>query len=140
MMTITLRCRLQTSSKSFFPSTIKLWNSLPDNVKSLPTFSKFIKTIQPVQIPVASFYNIGNRKTKLRHTCRCSGLNADLFRVNLKNDPRCVCGHLFDDAIHFFLNVYFTNTLELLCLTILITLFPSLYNIYSLDVAKLVKN
>jgi hypothetical protein len=27
----------------------------------------------------------------------------DLYRVNLKNDPRCVCGHLFEDAIHFFL-------------------------------------
>jgi hypothetical protein len=92
---------------------------------------------------VASFYNIGDRKTNIIHTKlrhRCSGLNADLFRVNLKNDPRCVYGHLFDDVIHFFLNVYFTNTLELLCLTILITLFPSLYNIYSLDVAKLVKN
>ena len=37
----TQRCRLQTSSKSFFPSTIKLWNSLPDSVKSLPIFSKF---------------------------------------------------------------------------------------------------
>jgi hypothetical protein len=50
-------------------------------------------TIQAVQIPVGSFYNIGDRKTiiirtKLRHTCRCSGLNADLYRVNLKNDPR----------------------------------------------------
>ena len=55
----TQRCRLQTSSKSFFPSTIKLWNSLPDSVKSLPTFSKFKKAIQPVQIPVDSFYNIG---------------------------------------------------------------------------------
>jgi hypothetical protein len=32
----TQRCRLQTSSKSFFPSTIKLWNSLPDSVKFLP--------------------------------------------------------------------------------------------------------
>ena len=21
----------------------------------------------------------------------------------MKNDPRCVCGHLFEDAIHFFL-------------------------------------
>jgi hypothetical protein len=39
--------------------------------------------------------------TKLRH--RCSGLNADLHRVNLKNNPRCVCGHLFEDAIHFSL-------------------------------------
>ena len=23
-------------------------------------------------------------------------------KTNLKNDPRCVCGHLFEDAIHFF--------------------------------------
>ena len=49
---------------------------------------------------------IGDRKTNLIHTKRrhrCSGLNADLYRVNLKNDPRCVCGHLFEDAIHFFL-------------------------------------
>ena len=125
----TQRCRLQTSSKSFFPSTIKLWNSLPDSVKSLPTFSKFKKAIQPVQIPVASFYNIGDRKTNIIHTKlrhRCSGLNADLYRVNLKNDPRCVCGHLFEDAINFFLNVHFINTIELLCLAVLITLFPSL--------------
>jgi hypothetical protein len=55
---------------------------------------------------VASFYNSGDRKisiihTKLRH--RCGGLNADLYRVNLKNDPRCVCGHLFEDTILFFL-------------------------------------
>ena len=52
------------------------------------------------------FYNIGDRKTNIIHTKlrhRCSGLNADLYRVNLKNDPRCVCGHLFEDAIHFFL-------------------------------------
>jgi hypothetical protein len=55
---------------------------------------------------VASFYNIGDRKTNIIHTKlrhRCSGLNADLYRVNLKNDPRCVCGHLFEDAIIFFL-------------------------------------
>ena len=63
-------------------------------------------TIQAVQIRVAKFYNIGDRKTiiihtKLRH--RCSGLIADVYRVNLKNDPRCVCGHLFEDSIHFFL-------------------------------------
>jgi hypothetical protein len=50
--------------------------------------------------------NIDDRKTNIIHTKlrrRCSGLNADLYRVNLKNDPRCVCGHLFEDAIHFFL-------------------------------------
>ena len=78
-MTIALRgvvCKLVPS----LPSTIKLWNSLPDSVTSLPTFSKFNKAFQPVQIPVASFYNIGDRKTNIIHTKqrhRCSGLNAD---------------------------------------------------------------
>jgi hypothetical protein len=93
-------------------------------VKSLPTFSKFKKNIQPIQIPVASFYNIGDRKTNIIHTKlrhRCSGLNADLYRVNLKNDPRCVCGHLFEVVyvviylrmlFIFFLNVDFINTIE----------------------------
>ena len=30
-----------------------------------------------------------------------------IYRVNLKNDPRCVCGHLFEDAINFFLECPF---------------------------------
>ena len=30
-------------------------------------------------------------------------MNADLFRVNLINDPGCVCGWVIEDAIHFFL-------------------------------------
>ena len=42
--------------------------SLTDSVKSLPTFSKFKKAIQPVQILVGSFYNIGDRKTNIIHT------------------------------------------------------------------------
>ena len=138
----TQRCRLQTSSKSFFPSTIKLWNSLPDSVKSLPTFSKFKKAIQPVQIPVASFYNIGDRKTNIIHTKlrhRCSGLNADLYRVNLKNDPRCVCGNLFEDAIHFVLECPLYQHDR----TSLFNYFNNIVSIsieYSLDVTKLVKN
>jgi hypothetical protein len=36
----TPRNRMQTIYKSFFPSTIKLWDSLHDSVRSLPTFSK----------------------------------------------------------------------------------------------------
>ena len=101
----TQRCRLQTSSKSFFPSTVKLWNSLPDSVKSLPTFSKFKKPFSLSKFRWLHFTILAIGKltihTKLRH--RCSDFNADLHRVNLKNNPRCVCGHLFEDAIHSFL-------------------------------------
>ena len=39
----------------------------------------------------------------------CTGLNADLYRVYLKDDPRCVCGHLLEDAIHFFSRVSRTS-------------------------------
>ena len=32
-------------------------------------------------------------------------MNADLFRVHLANDPRCICGCAFEDAIHFYIRM-----------------------------------
>ena len=45
--------------------------------------------------------------TRLRH--RSSSLNADLFRVHLANDPGCICGCAFEDAIHYILECCFYN-------------------------------
>ena len=42
--------------------------------------------------------------SRLRH--RSSNLNADLLRVNLINDPGCVCGWVIEDDIHVFLECY----------------------------------
>ena len=58
------------------------------------------------------FYNAGCRilniiHTRLRH--RSSSLNADLFRVHLANDPGCICGCAFEDAIHFILECCLYN-------------------------------
>ena len=54
-------------------------------------------------------------------------ISVDLHRVNFKDDQRCIlCGHLFEDAIYFFLSVHFINMIELLYVTVLKTLFPSL--------------
>ena len=100
------RCRLQTFSKSFFPSTLQLWNSLPASIRSLPTISRFKSAMREPLVHAPSFYAHGTRKLNILHTklrYRCSPLNADLFRVNLKMDPSCLCGHPFEDAIHFFL-------------------------------------
>ena len=52
------------------------------------------------------YYLYGCRVLNVLHTrlrYRSSNLNADLFRVNLINDPGCVCGWVIEDAIHFFL-------------------------------------
>ena len=39
----------------------------------------------------------------------CSSLNADLHHVNLKPSPACICGHDFEDCIHFFFECPFYN-------------------------------
>ena len=75
---------------------------------SAPTASSFKKSlINYVNLlKPPRYYSYGCRvinvlHTRLRH--RASNLNADLFRVNLFNDPGCVCGWVIEDAIHFFL-------------------------------------
>jgi hypothetical protein len=68
------RCRLETVLKSFFPSTIRLWNSLERNFKSIQTTSRF--------------------KQNLR---------ANLVRANIVNDPSFPCRCPLEDAIHYLL-------------------------------------
>jgi hypothetical protein len=53
------------------------------------------------KVPMNKPYNIQN--TNICNAIFHISFFADLYRVNLKNDPHCVCGHLFEDAIHFFL-------------------------------------
>ena len=100
------RCRLETYSKSYFPSTIRLWNALDPELRAIQSFQCFKKCLSANTFHVPCYYLIGNRKnniihTRLRH--RCSSLGADLFRVNLKNDPSCPCGWPLEDAIHYFI-------------------------------------
>ena len=75
-------------------------------IRNAPTVSSFKKSlINYVNLlKPPRYYSYGCRvlnvlHTRLRH--RSSNLNADLFRVNLINDPGC--GWVIEDAIHFFL-------------------------------------
>ena len=85
------RCRLETFSKSFFPSTIRSWNSLDPNFKSIQTTSKLKQTLRANLFKVSNYYLLGSRKcniihTRLRH--QCSSLGADLFRANIISDKK----------------------------------------------------
>jgi len=101
--------RLQLYRNSFFPSSIKLWNNLtPEITGSAPTVSSFKKSLMNDVnlLKPPRYYSYGCRvlnvlHTRLRH--RSSNLNADPFRVNLINDPGCVCGWVIEDTIYFFL-------------------------------------
>ena len=51
------------------------------------------------------------RAPVIRH--RCSSLKADIFRVNIINNPSCSCGSPFECAEHYFSNVCFMINKEM---------------------------
>ena len=66
-------------------------------------------------------------------------LSRYLYRAhNLKDDPHCVCGHLFEDAIHFFLEcpLYLHDTTCLFSCFNNIVPISIKYILRSLDVTK----
>jgi hypothetical protein len=75
----------------------------------LRKFNSFSKnhTIKPPKFYIAGCRILNIIHTRLRH--RSSSLNADLFRVHLANDPGCICGCAFEDAIHFILECCLYN-------------------------------
>ena len=71
-------------------------------------------TIYAANLSRRQLINIGwgDRKLNIIHSRlrnMCSSLNADLHLVNLKPSPACICGHGFEDCIHFFLECSFYN-------------------------------
>ena len=100
-------CRTALFSKSFFPSTISLWNNLDPLVKNSTTINEFTfkvkKKYTPPQPPI--WYSLGDRKLsvilcKLRNNC--SNLNDDLYHSNLSNSRSCSCGVSIEHTFHFF--------------------------------------
>jgi hypothetical protein len=73
-----------------FSSTIRSWNSLDPNSKSIQTTSKFKQTLRANLFKVSNYYLIGSRKCNIIHTRlshQCSSLGADLFRTNIIMTP-----------------------------------------------------
>ena len=94
--------------KSFFPSTIRLWNQLPDDVRNSANVNLFkAKLSSVIKCPVRHnvLYNHGPRYWAIRHArvrMGCSGLNSHLFKIGVATSPRCQCGNAEEDAFHFF--------------------------------------
>lgn len=102
-----LRPPIATTSfeKSFFPSTIKTWNELPQNVKECKNLETFKELITPDTTAVSPHYYVGQRKYQIYHTrirLQNCDLNKYLFDRNLRDTPSCVCGQPAEDAHHFF--------------------------------------
>jgi len=88
--------RLSTTERLFVPSTIALWNNLPDEIRGSDTMLSFKSRITPVVEKMPPYFEIGHRKLIIVHVRLryfYSNLNYYLFRVNLTADPSCACGN-----------------------------------------------
>ena len=110
----TINARTQIFKNSFIPSSISLWNRLPDDIRNVETIEHFKSRLKrhifkPFSVP--SYYLTGNRRLSLLHARlrnRCSNLNHDLFLNHLRLDSKCdSCGHEKEDVEHYFMQCPF---------------------------------
>ena len=99
-----LRARTNLYFNSFFPSTTRAWNELPDEIKGASTVSAFKYLLNRHKKPPPMYFHAGTRKGQILHTRKrmeCSSLNSHLYSKNIINSPSCSCGG-FESAYHFF--------------------------------------
>ena len=107
---------MSSYENSFFPSTLKLWNELPLNIRNSSSVSQFKANVRSPHLKPSNYLYVGERKynillTRLRHNC--SSLNSDLFNVNIIQFSNCSCGALTENVNHFSSNVLSTHNKEI---------------------------
>ena len=102
------RARTELFDNSFFPSTTRLWNSLPLDIRnsnSLRDFKNHIKVDVPRSVKQANLYYVGNRFAAVQHARLRMGrsqLNAHLHTIGLLDTPDCRCRQGVENVWHYF--------------------------------------
>ena len=116
---------------SFIPSTIELWNNLPDDIRQSVTLSQFKFSLKNTLLsvdPVPVYYSHGSRYFNIIHTrlrLGLSGLNSHLHRFNIIPSPVCKCLNPDESTRHFLLECpAYSAPRESLLKTVCYTLAP----------------
>ena len=124
--------RLTLYENSFFPSTTVLWNSLPDDIKSTTSLSRFKKLLSADDPVLPPHYFAGNRRAQAIH-CKLrinmSDLKNDMFNRFISESKSCECGHRIENAKHYLLDCPIFNNVRA---TTIDTLPPSTKHINTL--------
>ena len=98
-----IRTRTNIFFNSFFPSTIRAWNNLSDEMRNASTVNSFKTLLNGNrQIPPKHF-KVGTRIGQIlqaRLRMECSSLNAHLYSKNIVPTPSCECG-AFESPYHY---------------------------------------
>ena len=88
---------------SFFPSTIRTWNSLSDEIKSAPNVAAFKYCLNKNLRKPPGYFSCGTRMGQVLHArlrLECSSLNSHLYRKNIIESASCSCGG-FESNYHY---------------------------------------
>lgn len=88
---------------SFFPSTVRAWNNLADDVKNASTVAAFKYRLNRGRYIPPKFFDTGSRMGQILHArlrMECSSLNSHLYRKNIVDSPSCACGD-FESSYHY---------------------------------------
>ena len=106
-----INCRIVSYKKSFVPSTIAVWNTLPDSIQNsnkLLTFKIKIRkhfNIDKQADPSMLYHSHGGFFGKVLNQMKfkLSPLKAHLFGYNMTDNPFCPgCGEEVESTHHFF--------------------------------------
>lgn len=101
----TIHAASQLYYKSFLPSVVRDWNTLPSSTRTLPTVESFKRSLNTYTYRKPSFYYSGERFGQIQHArlrTNCSPLKYYLYHKNIIEDPRCDCGQV-ETNNHFLL-------------------------------------
>jgi hypothetical protein len=105
----------------FSPSTIRLWNNLPTDLRNSPCqqmFKNEIRKVYDIPDKPPLYFSTGIRNANILHARlrqKFSSLKCDLFRCNLIASCNCDCGNYIESVDHFFLkcNIYTEHRIQL---------------------------
>ena len=92
-------------NNSFLPSTVRLWNELPANIKSNVSVNSMKLFLNNTIHPVPSYFYAGSRIGQILHTrirTESSALKDHLYKKNIEVNPYCSC-KLAETSEHFIL-------------------------------------
>ena len=104
-----LASRTEKFKQSFFPSSVKLWNSLQIDVRNSTSLNIFKVRLKSMYCPFSYkiWFNTSlNRWASVLHTRLRLGshaLHEHLFKINCRSSPLCYCGTDNETVEHFFL-------------------------------------
>ncbi|PJE78268.1 hypothetical protein CI610_02801 [invertebrate metagenome] len=101
-------CRTNLFKDSFLPSSVVLWNALPEVIKTNPSIINLKKFLNAgTETVPLYYYRCKTRHSQIHHArlrMHCSSLNSHLYIRNLVNSPLCSCNLSDETTEHFLLH------------------------------------